>query len=139
MAHYWLLKTEPGEYSYDDLERDGKTIWDGVSNPLALKYLRQIRKGDLAFIYHTGNEKALIGIAEIVSDPYPDPSRQDQKLVVVDVKPKERLPRSVPLAKIKNRREFADFELVKLPRLSVMPVTEAQWEQLLSLARGVEP
>ncbi|HWP48277.1 MAG TPA: EVE domain-containing protein [Candidatus Limnocylindrales bacterium] len=137
MAHYWLLKTEPDEYSYDDLEKDGKTIWDGVSNNLALKYLRQIRQGDLAFIYHTGNEKALVGIAEIISDPYPDPSRQNQKLVVVDVKPRERLPRSVSLVEIKNRPEFADFELVKLPRLSVMPVTEVQWKQLLSLAGGV--
>jgi predicted RNA-binding protein with PUA-like domain len=137
LAHYWLLKTEPDEYSYDDLEKDGKTIWDGVSNNLALKYLRQIRQGDLAFIYHTGNEKALVGIAEIVSDPYPDPSRQDHRFVVVDVKPRERLPRSVPLAEIKNRPEFADFELVKLPRLSVMPVTEVQWKQLVSLAGGV--
>jgi len=136
LARYWLLKTEPGEYSYNDLERDGRTVWDGVSNNLALKYLREIRRGDLAFIYHTGDEKALVGIAEVVTDPYPDPARQDKKLVVVDVKPKERLPHPVPLSDIKGRSEFADFELIRLPRLSVMPVKEAQWSRLLSLARG---
>jgi len=125
---YWLLKTEPGCYSFDDLEKDKKTVWDGVTNNLALKYLRQIRKGDLAIIYHTGDEKAAVGIAEVTADPYVDPKQNDPKLAVVDLKPKGRLSKPVSLAEIKTDRAFQDFLLVKMSRLSVMPVTDAQWK-----------
>lgn len=127
---YWLLKTDPDTYSYEDLEREKKTEWDGVSNNLALKYLRQMKAGDLALIYHSGDEKCVVGVAEIASDPYPDPKRGDPKLVVVDVKAKKRLPQPVPLADIKADKQFQDFLLVKISRLSVMPVTEKQWERL---------
>ena len=86
MPGYWLLKTEPSDYSYADLKKDKKTIWDGVSNNLALKHLRNMKKGDLAFIYHTGKERTLVGVAEVVSNPYPDPKKKDPMLAVVDVK-----------------------------------------------------
>ena len=133
MPQYWLLKTEPSDYSYADLSRDGKTVWDGVSNNLALKHLRNMKAGDLAFLYHTGKERALVGIAEVISDPYPDPKKSDVKLVVVDVKAREELPQSVSLAEVKAVLEFSDFPLVRLPRLSVMPVTPPQWNRLLAM------
>ncbi len=134
MPQYWLLKTEPSDYSYTDLSRDGKTVWDGVSNNFALKHLRTIKAGDLAFLYHTGKERALVGIAEVISDPYPDPKKNDAKLAVVDVKAREELPQSVSLAEVKADSEFSDFLLVRLPRLSVMPVTAPQWNRLLAMA-----
>jgi predicted RNA-binding protein with PUA-like domain len=132
---YWLLKTEPTVYSFSNLERDKKTVWDGVSNNLALKHIRSMRKGDLVFIYHTGDEKAVAGIAEVVSDPYPDPKEADAKLVVVDVKARETLPRAVSLSEIKAQSQLKDFELVRLPRLSVMPVAESVWSHLLEMAK----
>jgi len=132
---YWLLKTERTVYSFSNLERDKKTVWDGVSNNLALKHIRSMRKGDLVLIYHTGDEKAVAGIAEVVSDPYPDPKKADAKLVVVDVKARETLPRAVSLSEIKAQNQLKDFELVRLPRLSVMPVAESVWSHLLQMAK----
>lgn len=129
---YWLLKTEPSDYAYADLEADRGTLWDGVGNNLALKHLRQIRRGDLALIYHTGGERRVVGIAEVTSDPFPDPERDDPRLVVVAVKPRRKLAEPIPLADIKSDAELEDFELVRLPRLSVMPVAEAVWKRLLS-------
>jgi predicted RNA-binding protein with PUA-like domain len=123
----WLFKTEPDCYSWQDLERDKKTVWDGVSNNLALKYLRQVKKGDLALIYHTGDERCVVGVAQVTSDAYVDPKGGDPKLAVVDIKPKEKLAKPVKLAEIKANPKFADFLLVKMGRLSVMPVTDAQW------------
>jgi predicted RNA-binding protein with PUA-like domain len=132
---YWLVKTEPSVYSFDSLVRDGRSVWDGVTNALALKYLRSMTKGDLALLYHTGSEKALVGTAEVLSNPYPDPKGGDPKLTVVDLGPGSRLPRSVPLAEIKNDRQFAGFELVRLPRLSIMPVEVPVWNALLKLSK----
>jgi len=129
---YWLLKTEPSDYAYADLEADRETLWDGVGNNLALKHLRQIRRGDQALIYHTGRERMVVGIAEVTSDPFPDPERDDPRLVVVEVNPKRKLAQSIPLAEIKSDPELKDFDLVRLPRLSVMPVTESVWKRLLS-------
>ena len=130
---YWLLKTEPSDYAYADLEADKGTLWDGVSNNLALKHLRQIRRGDQALIYHTGGERTVVGIAEVTSDPFPDPEQENPRLVVVEVKPERRLSRPIPLAEIKSHPELRDFDLVRLPRLSVMPVPEAVWNRLLEL------
>jgi len=132
---YWLLKTEPSVYSYDDLVSEKKTVWNGVSNNLALKHLRGMNPGDLAFIYHTGEEKSIVGIAEIVSPPYPDPKGGDPRLVVVDLKPKGRLSNSVPLSEVKTRKDLAAFPLVRLPRLSVMPVAAGEWKLLLSMSK----
>jgi predicted RNA-binding protein with PUA-like domain len=132
MARHWVLKTEPSEYGFSDLVRDRRTRWEGVSNPVALKHLRSMPEGDDALIYHTGNEKALVGLARVTSAPYPDP--KDPKLVVVDVEPVRPLARVVPLAEIKAEPAFADLGLVRMPRLSVVPVEPAQWKRLLSMA-----
>ncbi len=129
----WLFKTEPTHYSYADLERDKKTVWNGVSNNLALKYLRQVKKGDEAFIYHTGDEKQWVGVAEVISNPYPDPKENDPKLAVVDLKPKAQLKRPVTLAEIKSDKMLQSFDLVRLPRLSVMQVSDEQWKRLMKL------
>src|SRR5215813_3409690 len=134
MANRWLLKTEPTDYSYDDLERDGRAVWDGVANNLALQHLRQIKKGDALIIYHTGDEKAIVGLAEAASLPYPDPREDNDKLAVIDVKPKRRAKRPVTLAEIKAVAELASFPLVRLPRLAVLPVSEAEWQRLSKMA-----
>ncbi len=134
MANRWLLKTEPGEYSFDDLVRDKGTVWDGVRNPLALKYLRAIRKRDDLFIYHTGNVRAVVGVARAVSDPYPDPTQQDPRLVVVDVVATRKLAQPTTLEAIKADPKFRGFELIRLPRLSVMPAPDALWTRILRLA-----
>lgn len=132
MARHWVLKTEPSEYGFPDLVRERRTRWSGVSNPVALKHLRSMLEGDEAMIYHTGNEKALVGRARVASAPYPDPG--DAKLVVVDVEAGEPLPRAVPLAEIKADPAFADLGLVRVPRLSVVPVEPSQWQRLLTMA-----
>ena len=136
MAQKWLFKSDPETYSLSDLEREGRTVWDGVSNNLALKHLRSVRKGDSVLIYHTGEERAVVGIAEVLSDAYPDPKQKDPRLVVVDVKAVKRLPRPVSLDEIKRQDALKDFALVRLPRLSVMPVSEGQWKELLDLAKA---
>ena len=128
----WLLKTEPGEFSYDDLEREGRARWDGVTNPVALRNLRAMKPGDRALVYHTGAEKAVVGLAEVVSAPYPDPKAADGRLVVVDVEPRGRLARAVTLAEIKSLPVFAQSPLVRQGRLSVVPVTAAQWRAIES-------
>jgi predicted RNA-binding protein with PUA-like domain len=135
MAAKWLLKSDPGTYSYADLERDRNTVWDGVSNNLALKHIRSIRKGDQVLVYHTGDEKAVVGLAKILSDPYPDPKHKDGRLVVVDIAAEKRLTRPVSLDEIKKTPAFKDFALVRLPRLSVMPVSDEQWETRLAMAK----
>jgi predicted RNA-binding protein with PUA-like domain len=132
VARHWVLKTEPSEYGFLDLVRDRRTRWEGVSNPVALKHLRSMLEGDEVLIYHTGNEKAVVGLARVVSRPYPDP--KDPKLVVVDVEPIRPLPRTVSLAEIKAEAAFADLGLVRVPRLSVVPVEPAQWKRLLAMA-----
>jgi predicted RNA-binding protein with PUA-like domain len=134
MPQYWLLKTEPGTYSFEDLEREGRAVWDGVTNNLALKHIRGMKKGDQAFIYHTGDEKSVVGLAEVVSDPYPDPKSSDTRLAVVDLQAGRKLPKPVSLSEIKSKPAFADFPLVRLPRLSVVPVTEAQWRLLMDMS-----
>jgi len=134
LAAKWLFKSDPDTYSFADLERDGQTVWDGVSNNLALKHLRSVHRGDQALIYHTGDEKAVVGLAEVVSDAYPDPKQKNPRLVVVDVKASERLARPVSLDEIKKQVALKDFDLVRLPRLSVMPVSEAQWNAIMKLA-----
>jgi predicted RNA-binding protein with PUA-like domain len=135
MPRRWLFKTEPGEYSYDDLEREKKAVWDGVSNNLALKNLRDVRLGDEILIYHSGNDKAIIGLAEAVSDPYPDPKENDEKLVVLNLKPKRRFTHQVSLTEIKNNHQLRDFDLVRLPRLSVMPVKDEHWRALQDMLK----
>jgi predicted RNA-binding protein with PUA-like domain len=134
MLGYWLLKTEPDCYSFADLERDGATVWDGVSNNAALKHLRAMQLGDQALIYHTGDERQAIGIAEVTSEPYPDPQADKPNLMVVDVRPLRRLPQPVALAAVKADPFFADFALVRQGRLSVVPVNAEQWAKLCRMA-----
>ena len=136
MPGYWILKTEPSTYSFDDLARDRTTVWDGVTNPVALKNLRAMRPGDPVMIYHTGAEKSVVGLAEVAAAAYPDPRLRDEKLVVVKLKAGARLPQPVPLAAIKADRAFAELGLVKMGRLSVVPATAAQWNRLLTLGRA---
>ena len=131
----WLVKEEPEHYSYDQLERDGKTVWAGVRNPLAQKHLRAIRKGDRIFYYHTGKEKAVVAVARAAGDAYPDPDDPSGNAYVVDVAAGKKLPRPVTLAEIKADRAFAAFPLVRMSRLSVMPVTEAEWTRIEKMSR----
>jgi predicted RNA-binding protein with PUA-like domain len=133
MSSSWLLKTEPTTYSYDQLEKDGRTTWDGVRNNLALAHLRTMKAGDRVLIYHTGAEKAVIGLAKVAKAAYPDPKQDDPKLVVVDVVPERRLERPVALAEVKAEASLKDLALVRMGRLSVMPVTPAQWKRLLEM------
>lgn len=136
MAGQWLFKSDPEHYSFADLLRDKKTAWDGVSNNLALKHLRAVRQGDQVMIYHSGNERAIVGLAEVLSDPYTDKKLKNPRLVVVDIAAREILARPVTLEKIKKHPGLASFDLIRLPRLSVMPVSESQWATLLALTRG---
>ena len=130
----WLLKTEPTVYSFDDLERDGETMWDEVTSNPALKNIRAIETGDLAIIYHTGDEKSAIGIADVSRGYYINPEAGDSKLAVCDVKAKKRLQKPVTLAQIKAHPALQDWELVRQARLSVVPVSQKQWQILQALA-----
>ena len=130
----WLLKTEPGSYSYEDLQKDGKAVWDGVKNSLALSHLRKMKQGDAVFIYHTGDVKAIIGLARVTKDAYPDPKSMDPKLAVVGLAPVRRLRKPVTLADIKARKDLAAFPLVRMSRLSVMPVSGEEWRAILAMA-----
>jgi predicted RNA-binding protein with PUA-like domain len=131
---FWILKSEPEVYSYADLVRDGGTVWDGVSNNAALLHLRRMQPGDRALIYHTGDERRAVGLAEVRSGPYPDPGLDDPKLVVVDVAPLGELDRPITLAAVKADPFFANFALVRQGRLSVVPVSDAEWERLMAMA-----
>jgi predicted RNA-binding protein with PUA-like domain len=132
----WLFKEEPDHYSFSDLRREGTTLWTGVTNGLARKYLRQVRRGDRVLYYHTGKEKAVVGEMRVVSDPQSDPEAEDDKGVAVAVEAVRALARPVPLNVIKRDPLLADWELVRLPRLSVMPVTEVQWRRVEELSRS---
>jgi len=132
----FLVKTEPSTYSFADLQRDKRTVWDGVSNPVALKHLATIRKGDTVVVYHTGDEKQAVGLAIAASDAYPDPKLKNPKRPVVDLAADRPLLEPVPLAKVKADAVLKSTELARLPRLSVMPFSEAQFQRLLRLAGG---
>ena len=135
MPNRWLFKTEPSAYSFQQLQKDTKTVWDGVKNNLALKNLSGLKKGDQILIYHTGNEKAVVGVARALSAAYPDPAKKNPKLKVVEIEPDKALPRPVTLAEIKANAKLKSFDLVRLPRLSVMPVSEEQWKVIEEMAR----
>jgi predicted RNA-binding protein with PUA-like domain len=136
MATRWLFKTEPSVYSFQQLEKDKHTVWDGVKNNLALKNLRNIKRGDQILIYHTGDEKAAVGVARALSGAYPDPDKKDPKLLVVDIEAVKPLPRPVTLAEVKANAKLKNFDLVRLPRLSIMQVSDGQWEAIDGMARN---
>jgi predicted RNA-binding protein with PUA-like domain len=133
----WLCKQEPDCYSFDDLVRDGGTVWDGVSNALARKHLRQMKPGDRVLFYYTGKQKAVVGEMVVAGEPRPDPKSDDQAAVAVEMKPVRKLARPVPLADIKADKSLATWDLVRLPRLSVVPVSEAQWKRIEKMSEGV--
>lgn len=139
MPNHWLVKTEPGTYSFADLEREGRAVWDGVTNPVALKHLRAMRTGDQVFVYHTGNEKSIVGIAEVVAAAYPDPKQEDARLVVVELRARSRLKRPVALSEVKAHKELANWELARIARLSVMPATAQQWATVVAASRAAVP
>jgi predicted RNA-binding protein with PUA-like domain len=126
----WLVKEEPTNYAFDALVRDGRTTWTGVRNPLAQKHLRGIKKGDRIFYYHTGAEKAVVGVARALGNAYPEPGDATGKSFVVDIGPVKKLGTPVALSAIKGDPFFADFPLTRMPRLSVMPVTDDQWKRI---------
>ena len=134
----WLFKEEPTHYSYDDLVRDGKTSWTGVRNPVAQKHLRSVKKGDRIFFYHTGDEKAVVGIAKAAADAYPDPADQSGKFYAVDVNPVRKLPQPVTLAAVKADKYFALFPLTRVPRLSVMPVSDDEWDRIEKMGSDLD-
>lgn len=130
----WLLKTEPGEFSFDDLVARGVEPWDGVTNPTALNHLRAAQPGEVCVIYHTGDERQAVGLATVDKAAYPDPNAGNDRIVVIDVRAGARLPRPVTLAQMKADSRFADSPLVKMGRLSVVPLTDEQYAAILELA-----
>jgi predicted RNA-binding protein with PUA-like domain len=135
MANRWLFKTEPSVYSFQQLQKDKKTMWDGVKNNLALKNLKDINKGDEILIYHTGDEKAAVGIARALGGAYPDPSQKNPRMLVVDIEAVKPLPRPVTLAEVKANKKLANFDLVRLSRLSIMKVSDEQWDAMEKMAK----
>jgi predicted RNA-binding protein with PUA-like domain len=130
----WLLKTEPGEFSFDDLVARGVEPWDGVSNPQALRNMRSAQTGEVCVIYHTGDERQAVGLGTVERTAYPDPKENDEKLIVIDVRAGQRLPKPVTLSQIKADSRFADSPLVRMGRLSVVPLTDNQYAAILELA-----
>ena len=133
MPNYWLVKSEPSSYSYDDLAREETAVWDGVKNPVAIRNLKSMHPGDQVLVYHTGDQKAVVGWATVVSAPYPDPKQDDPKAFVIDLKAHRPLPKPVTLAQIKADKTFVDLPIVRQGRLSVSPVTAPQWKKILQL------
>ena len=126
----WLFKEEPTHYSYDEFVKDGGATWSGVKNPVAQRHLHAVKKGDRVFYYHTGDEKQIVGVAKATGNAYDDPKDKSGKFAVVDIAPVKKLKRPVTLKEIKADRSFADFPLVRISRLSVMPVTDAEWDRI---------
>lgn len=139
LVNYWLAKQEPSGprgYNFENLKKDKKTVWDGVHNNLALKHMKNMDKGDQVLFYHTGTERQAVGIMEIISKPYPNPKEDNERFIVVDVKYKKPLKRPVTLDEMKNQKKFKDWELIRISRLSVMPVPKDIWETILKLSQN---
>lgn len=135
----WLFKEEPANYSFEALRKDKRTVWSGVKNPVAQKHLHAIRRGDLIFYYHTGKEKAIVGVAKALADSYPDPSDKTGRHAVVDVAPVRTLARPVTLAEIKADAAFRTCPLVRISRLSVLPITDQEWQRIEAMAEKAGP
>ena len=139
MVNYWLAKQEPDGprgYNFETLKKDKKTVWDGVHNNLALKHMREMKNGDLVLFYHTGDERQAVGIMEIVSEPYPNPKEDNKRFIVVDVKYKKSLKRPVTLDEIKKQKIFQNWELIRISRLSVMPVPKHIWDTIIDISQN---
>ena len=137
-VRYWLAKQEPAGprgYPISSLESDGRTMWDGVHNNLALKHMREMRPGDLVLYYHTGTERRAVGVMEVVSEPYPNPEESNERFVVVDVKHVSTFSKPVTLEQMKRQEDFAGWDLLRIGRLSVMPVPESIWHRILDMSK----
>jgi len=132
--NYWLVKTEPETYSLDDLSRDKKTTWDGVRNFQARSNLKAMKKGDIAFVYHTGEEKAVVGLAEITKEFFPDP--KDKEWAAVEIGYKKKLKKPVPLSEVKAEKKLAQMYLVRAARLSVQPVTKDEFDLVMAMSEA---
>jgi predicted RNA-binding protein with PUA-like domain len=139
MVSYWLAKQEPSGprgYGIEHLKKDKKTVWDGVHNNLALKYMKSMKSGDLVLFYHTGIERQIVGVMEITSNPYSNPKEENPRFIVVDVKFKKFLKRPVTLDEMKKRKDFQNWELLRISRLSVMPVPKQIWDTILEISQN---
>lgn len=134
--NYWLIKSEPNTYSYSDLEEKGKDYWDGVRNYAARNHMKAMKKGDLAFFYHSVNEKQIVGIAECLTEFYQDPTTDDDRWVVVDFAPKQKLKKPVSLEEIKKEPALAEMILLKISRLSVQPVTKKEFDHIMKMSEA---
>lgn len=137
--NYWLAKQEPSGprgYNFETLKKDKTTIWDGVHNNLALKHMREIKKGDLVLFYHTGDERQIVGIMEVISDPYPNPKEDNKRFIVFDVKYKKSLKRPITLDELKKQKKFQNWELIRISRLSVMPVPQQIWDTIIDISQN---
>ena len=139
MTNYWLVKQEPSGprgYNFSTLQKEKTTVWDGVHNKLALKHMRNMKKGDSVLYYHTGDERQAVGIMTVTSRPYPNPEEDNERFVVVDVKYKRRLDKPVSLEQMKKEKSFKNWELLRISRLSVMPVPKTIWAKIISLSKS---
>ena len=138
MVNYWLAKQEPSGprgYNILQLKKDKKTVWDGVHNNLALKHIRYMKTNDLVFFYHTGDEKQVVGIMVVISEPYPNPEEDNERFVVVDVKFKKLLKNPITLDYMKKQKQFKNWELLRISRLSVMPVPKSIWDYIIKMSQ----
>ena len=139
MVNYWLAKQEPSGprgYNFENLKKDKKTVWDGVHNNLALKHMREMKPKDLVLFYHTGDERQVVGVMEVVSKPYPNPEEDNERFIVVDVKYKKPLKKPVTLDEMKKQKKFKDWELLRISRLSVMPVSKEIWNEIIQISQN---
>ena len=139
MVSYWLVKQEPDGprgYNFETLKKDKKTVWDGVHNNLALKHMREMKDGDLVLFYHTGDERQAVGIMEVISEPYPNPKEDNKRFIVVDVKYKKSLKRPITLDEMKKQKKFQNWELIRISRLSVMPVSKHIWDNIIDISQN---
>jgi len=139
MINYWLAKQEPNGprgYNFETLKKDKKTVWDGVHNNLALKHMREMKGGDLVLFYHTGDERQAVGIMEVISEPYPNPKEDNKRFIVVDVKYKKSLKRPITLHEMKKQKKFQNWELIRISRLSVMPVPKHIWDAIIVISQN---
>lgn len=139
MVNYWLAKQEPSGprgYNFETLKKDKTTIWDGIHNNLALKHMREMKDGDLVLFYHTGDERQAVGIMEVISEPYSNPKEENKRFIVVDVKYKKSLKRPITLAEIKKQKKFQNWDLIRISRLSLMPVPKHIWDDLIVISQN---
>lgn len=135
MVNYWLAKQEPSSYNFEKLKTEKKTTWDGVHNNLALKHINNMKKGDQIMFYHSGDQKQIVGIMEVISKPYSNPKESNKRFVVVDVKYKKQLSKPVTLSEIKKQKKFQNWELLRISRLSVMPVPKNIWDSIIKMSK----